>query len=90
MQLFKFAGIMDFVPNQVRPARGLTSAVHETVDRTMNKVNDWLMTQEDISVVNLQTVEYTSEAAWSMYTNPYIILCFFYQIFWLNSTNYPF
>ena len=56
---------MDFVPNQVQAACG-TTAVYETINQTLNKANNWLMTQEDISIVNLQTVEYKTEAAWSM------------------------
>ena len=56
---------MDFVPNQVKAAYGATPAVHETIEETMTKVNDWLKTQEDICIVNLQTVEYSTEASLS-------------------------
>ena len=56
---------MDFVPNQVKAAYGVTPAVHETIEETMTKVNDWLKTQEDICIVNLQTVEYSTEVSLS-------------------------
>ena len=53
------------MPNEVTPANGLTPAVHETIEETIKKVNYWLMSQEDICIINLQTVEYHTEASLS-------------------------